>query len=111
MPRPLRPAILVGALCGVASGFAIGAMTSPMGVAVGVALGLGVGAIAGRVIEKEEFRRDHRTRELDAVIGTTTGDMSAGPVHDRWSPPDGQSKAEMDRWVSEWLTPPPPAVS
>jgi hypothetical protein len=104
MPRAIRPAILAGALSGVASGIAIGAMTGPLGIVVGICLGLGIGAIAGRVIEKEDSRRDHRTRELDEVIGTTTGDMSAGPVH-------YESRAEMDRWVNEWLTPPPPAVT
>jgi hypothetical protein len=112
LARSVRPAIVAGALSGVASGIAIGAMTGPLGIVVGVVLGLGIGAIAGRVIEKEDCRRDHRTRELDEVIGTTTGDMSAGPVHHhRRSVHDLESRAEMDRWVNEWLTPPPPAVT
>ena len=66
--------------------------------------------IVGLVIEGEEQRRDHRTRELDAIIGTTTGDMSAGPVS-LISAEAQQSRVELEQWATEWLTPPPPAIT
>ncbi len=105
----LRPAVLAGALSGVVGGVAVGAMAGPVGAGVGIVFGLVIGVIAGYVIEKEDDRRDHRTRELDAVIGVTTGDMSACGVS-LASPEARESHAEMQRWVTEWLTPPPPAV-
>jgi hypothetical protein len=66
--------------------------------------------IIGLVIEGEEKRRDVRTRELDEIIGTTTGDMSAGPVS-LASTEAGEAHAERQRWADEWLTPPPPATT
>jgi hypothetical protein len=85
-------------------------MTGPIGVIVGIGMGFVIGMIVGKVIEREEQRRDHRTRELDAIIGTTTGDMSAGPVS-LVSVEASESHAELERWATEWLTPPPPATS
>jgi hypothetical protein len=110
LPKPMRPAILAGALSGIACGVVLGAMTGPFGVVVGIGMGLPVGLIVGLVIEGEEERRDLRTRELDAIIGTTTGDMSAGPVS-LVSQDADDSREELERWATEWLTPPPPATS
>ncbi len=103
MPRPSRSAVLVGVLSSAAGGVVIGAMTGPVGVAVGLLLGAIGGMMVGLVIEGEEQRRDVRTRELDEIIGTTTGDMGAGPV----SLVSSEAR-ERQRWAEEWLTPPPP---
>ena len=109
LPKPSRPALTAGACAGVACGVVLGAMTGPFGVVVGMGLGLVVGMIVGLVIEGEDRRRDHRDRELDAIIGTTTGDMSAGPVS--LESLDAQrSRTELQSWAQEWLTPPPPRV-
>jgi hypothetical protein len=107
--KTLRPAILAGALSGMAGGVVLGAMTGPFGIVMGVAMGLVVGMIFGHVIETEDNRRDHRTRELDEIIGVTTGDMSArsGSLV---SADARESHAELERWANEWLTPPPPSV-
>lgn len=94
---------------GVACGFVLGAMTGLFGAVVGVGMGLVAGMIVGLVIEGEDRRRDHRNRELDAIIGTTTGDMSAGPVS-LVSLDAQRSSRELQTWAQEWLTPPPPQV-
>jgi fatty acid desaturase len=106
----MRPAVLAGVLSGIACGVVLGAMTGPFGVALGVGLGLVLGIIVGHVFEAEERRRDNRTRELDAIIGTTTGDMSAGPVS-LASREAHQSRVELELWANEWLTPPPPPIT
>ena len=94
---------MAGAFSGVACGVVLGAMTGPFGVALGVGMGFVVGMIVGLVIEAEDHRHDNRTRELDAIIGTTTGDMSAGPVS-----LVSKDAADLQDWANEWLTPPPP---
>lgn len=88
----------------------IGAMTGPVGLAVGFVLGAISGMIIGLVMEGEEQRRDVRTRELDEIIGTTTGDMSArdGSLV---SSEEREVHAERQRWADEWLTPPPPTTA
>ena len=105
LPRQLRPAVLVGVLSSAAGGVVIGAMTGPVGLGIGLGLGAVSGLIIGLVIEGEDRRRDVRTRELDEIIGSTTGDMSAGPVSLVSSEVE-----ERRRWAEEWLTPPPPAM-
>jgi len=99
-----------GVLLGVGCGFVIGAMIGPLGVLLGVLFGGVGGLIVGRVIEGEEQRRDRRTRELDAIIGTTTGDMGAGPVS-LYSTEARRAREETQRWADEWLTPPPPLTT
>lgn len=103
MPRKLRPAVLVGVLSSAAGGVVIGAMTGPVGLGIGLVLGAVSGMIIGIVMEGEEHRSDARTRELDEIIGSTTGDMSAGPVS-----LVSRDAEERKRWAEEWLTPPPP---
>jgi len=103
LPRKLRPAVLVGVLSSAAGGVVLGAMTGPVGLGIGLALGAVAGLIIGIVIEGEEHRSDARTRELDEIIGSTTGDMGAGPVS-----LVSQEAEERKRWAEEWLTPPPP---
>jgi transketolase N-terminal domain/subunit len=99
---------MVRALLGVCAGVALGATAGPLGVAFGIALGLAIGVIAGKVIEKDERIRAHRTRELDAVIGITEGSLGAGPVS---LVPPSDAPLDGDSWLAEWLTPPPPMVS
>jgi hypothetical protein len=103
LPRKVRTALLVGVLSSAAGGVVIGAMTGPIGIVIGLALGAVSGMIIGLVIEGEEHRTDARTRELDAIIGSTTGDMGAGPVS-----LVSEEAEEQRRWAEEWLTPPPP---
>ena len=106
LPRQVRAAVLVGVLSSAAGGVVIGAMTGPVGLGIGLVLGAVSGMITGIVIDGEDRRRDARTRELDAIIGSTTGDMSAGPVS-----LVSVEAEERRRWAEEWLTPPPPAMS
>jgi hypothetical protein len=101
---------LMGILSSAAGGAVIGAMVGPVGIAVGLAFGAASGLIIGLVIAGEDQRRDHRTRELDEIIGTTTGDMGAGPVS-LYSTDARREREEHQRWADEWLTPPPPAIS
>src|SRR5690349_737198 len=103
LPQQIRPTVLVGVLSAAAGGVVIGAMTGPVGIAIGLGLGAVSGMIIGLVIEGEDRRRDFRTRELDAIIGSTTGDMGAGPVS-----LVSEEAEEQRRWADEWLTPPPP---
>ena len=106
LPRQLRPAVVVGVISAAAGGVVIGAMTGPVGLGIGLVMGALCGMIIGLVLEGEEHRRDARTRELDAIIGSTTGDMSAGPVS-----LVSEEAEDRKRWAEEWLTPPPPAMS
>jgi len=68
-----------------------------------------VGYIAGRVMEREDEKREERTRHLDDVIGVTTGNMGTDPESLRSLPPP----SILDDLSADgecWLTPPPPAV-
>ena len=112
MPRKLPTSAAAGIASGVVAGFAVGAVAGPHGVALGFVLGLAVGWIAGKVIEKDERLRVRRTRELDAIIGVTEGSLGAGSVSlvptEHLEP---RSHEEGERWLSEFLTPPPPAAA
>ena len=107
---PPRP-IVAGALSGVASGLVLGAFTGPIGAVLGMWVGVGVGLVSGYVLARDDQKQSVRTRELDAIIGITSGSMGAGTIviSDRASeeeePPPYSSK---EAWLSEWLTPPPP---
>ena len=100
---------MAGALSGLACGLVLGAMTGPFGIVMGAGMGVVVGMIVGLVIEAEDQRSDRRTRELDDIIGTTRGDMSAGPVS-LVSSEAQSARAELEQWATEWLTPPPPST-
>ncbi len=102
--------VKAGAVGGVLSGASLGAMVSPgIGLAVGATLGGMIGIAAGVVMEREEKRASHRTRELDAIIGVTTGQIGAGG---HIAPPlaEVRRQAELRSWVTEWMTPAPPQV-
>jgi hypothetical protein len=112
MPR--RP-IIAGALSGVVAGIALGALTGPTGVVFGMWMGIGVGLVSGFVLAREDETRSARTQELDSIIGITKGSMGAGPIS--IAPPASEADEDeapayssKEAWLSEWLTPPPPAA-
>lgn len=102
------PLVKAGAACGMAGGVAVGAMVSPpsVGLACGIVLGTCAGIACGVVMDREEKRAGHRTRELDEIIGITSGSM--GTPRGSIPPPDTTQADELRHWASEWLTPPPP---
>jgi phage tail tape-measure protein len=60
---------LVGAVVGAAAG--------PAGAVAGALIGGLAGAVVGAVLDEEASKRTARTRELDAEIGVTGGDIGA----------------------------------
>jgi hypothetical protein len=77
---------------------------------VGLVLGATVGVIAGSVLGNEERRRDARSRELDEIIGVTSGDLGAAPVRPSLTPGD-DPELSYEPWGADLLTPPPPAAT
>lgn len=98
-----------GTLLGIAAGVITGIMAGPVGAVLGLCGGALAGFAAGKALHLAEDHRSARTRELDAVIGVTAGNLGAAPVS--MPPPGATSDAEgRERWVAEWLTPPPPVA-
>ena len=108
MPGRLPTGAVAGIVCGIVGGCSVGAIVGPVGAALGFGIGLLVGFISGKVMEKDDRLSVRRTRELDAIIGVTEGSLGAGPVSLVPSQPD--IPEDGGRWLSEWLTPPPPMV-
>ena len=109
---PRRP-MITGALCGFASGVAVGIFAGPIGLALGIFFGAGVGFVAGMILAEEDDTKTKRTRELDAIIGVTTGSMGGASVPPQAMEPDeddGPALPSKEAWLAEWLTPPPPNV-
>jgi hypothetical protein len=108
--------VKVGAGSGLCAGLTLGFMVSaPVGIVLGLSLGATVGIVAGIVMDRDDKRSNHRTRQLDDIIGVTSGSLGAPPsIH---PPPPGDdedaplSLAEREAWVTEWMTPPPPHVA
>jgi hypothetical protein len=100
--------VTAGAASGLLAGVAVGAMVPGPGIALGLAIGLGVGAAAGSAVHKDQRRREARDRELDDIIGVTSGSLGAPPGSLRRTEPPEAVAARA--WMEEWLTPPPPAV-
>ena len=103
------PALVkAGAACGLAGGVAVGAMVSTpsVGLACGIIFGTCAGIVCGVAMDRDDKRTSHRTRELDEIIGITSGSM--GTPRGSIPPPDSQRADELRAWASEWLTPPPP---
>jgi hypothetical protein len=98
--------VKAGAVAGLVAGIAVGAMVPGPGPIFGVAFGLAVGAAAGAAVQKDERRRNARDRELDEIIGVTSGGLGIPPGSVRHVPEEPATRA----WLDEWLTPPPPAV-
>ena len=110
MPLMLR----AGMLCGLVTGLGVGAMGSPLfvGLLGGGLVGGIIGTIAGLAMHRTEQRRDHRTKQLDDIIGVTKGTLGTTPGS---IPPgdlerDGEEPFELESW-NDWLTPPPPAAA
>jgi phage tail tape-measure protein len=66
-----------GAAAGAFAGALVGACAGPPGVIAGAILGGAAGAMVGRVMDAQASADVARTRELDAVIGVSGGDMGA----------------------------------
>lgn len=107
--------VKAGVGSGIVGGLALGAMVSPpvLGLSLGIGLGATIGTIAGLVMEREAKRRSLRTKELDEMIGVTSGSMGVPPgsIPPRDLARDPDASLELKAWVEEWLTPPPPTTS
>jgi hypothetical protein len=66
-----------GAASGALAGGVMGAGAGPVGIAAGAIIGGIAGAIAGAVLDEDSSEQAERTRELDATIGVTEGDLGA----------------------------------
>jgi hypothetical protein len=66
-----------GAASGAFIGGVIGVAAGPAGVAAGAIIGSIAGALAGAALDQEASDQATRTRELDAVIGVSGGDLGA----------------------------------
>lgn len=106
--RGLAILLLSSIASAVAGGAALGAVVGPLGVVWGVCFGLGFGVLVGKGLAREERARAERTRMLDDIIGITEGSLGAAP--ESLVPTAGEPSAEAQRWLAEWMTPPPPKV-
>ena len=103
--------IKAGAFVGLLSGIALGAMVSPgAGIAAGAICGSAIGFCAGLIMDREDRRTTARTRELDEIIGTTSGSLGRSSLIPPLPSEEVLREAAQRRWVTEWLTPPAPAV-
>ncbi len=66
-----------GAASGAVAGGVVGAAAGPPGMVAGAIIGGVAGAIAGAVLDRESSRQASHTRELDAQIGVSEGDLGA----------------------------------
>jgi outer membrane lipoprotein SlyB len=62
---------------GALVGAAVGSAAGPPGAIAGAVIGAVAGAMAGSVIDAQATRRATHTRELDAEIGVSEGDIGA----------------------------------
>ena len=107
--KKVPPLVRVGAVSGALGGASVGVMTgTPAGVLLGLVLGVGAGTVAGVVMDRDDKRSSHRTRQLDDIIGVTNGSLGAPPSVPSRSEEDHER--ELRAWVTEWLTPPAPPV-
>jgi hypothetical protein len=99
--------VKTGAVIGLFAGLSMGlVVSSPAGVPFGMMLGTFAGIVAGIALDSEEKRRGRRTRQLDDIIGVTSGNLGArGSI-----PPESTKERELRRWMTEWMTPPTPGV-
>lgn len=107
--KRVPPLVRVGAACGALAGLSVGMMVgAPVGILLGLSWGAGIGVVAGIVMDRDDKRSSYRTRQLDDIIGVTSGSLGAPPS----VPPRTEEDDERDlrAWVTEWLTPPAPPV-
>ncbi len=100
----------IGAILGISAGIVTGLMGGPVGALVGLCAGAVAGAVAGTALHRDESVRSARSRELDEEIGITRGDIGAAPVSIPPPADEGDRADARERWLAEWLTPPPPVV-
>lgn len=115
------PLVKVGGACGVLAGLSIGLMVSaPAGIVFGLSIGASIGIVAGIVMDRDAQRESYRHRQLDEIIGVTSGSLGAPPSippppnareHDEDEHGPKSSEADLRSWVTEWMTPPPPHVT
>ena len=104
----------VGAILGISAGIVMGIMAGVTGGIIGLCVGGVAGVIAGTAMLRDEGHKAARSRELDAIIGVHGGDIGAAPVS--MPPPALEDEAleedagARERWLAEWLTPPPPVA-
>jgi hypothetical protein len=85
-----------GAAGGALAGAVLGAVAGPPGMIAGAVLGAAAGAVAGAVLDADASREAAHTRELDAVIGVSGGNIGAPSVRHPHAPglvvpPGGES--------------------
>ena len=66
-----------GGASGAAAGAVVGAAAGPPGMVAGAIIGGVAGAVTGAVLDSEASRQAERTRELDADIGISGGEVGA----------------------------------
>jgi hypothetical protein len=66
-----------GVAAGMVVGGAVGAIAGPPGIVAGAIIGGAAGAVAAVALERDADRQATRTRELDAEIGVSGGDLGA----------------------------------
>lgn len=102
--------VKAGMGCGLFAGVVGGSVIGPpaAGITIGIFVGTAIGLLAGAAMHKDEIRRSERTKELDDIIGITSG--SLGTPSGSIPPPSMDASDALAEWAKEWLTPPPPAV-
>jgi hypothetical protein len=102
--------VKAGMGCGLFAGIVVGAMIGPptAGIAFGLMIGTAIGMLSGVVMHREDVRKGDRQKELDEIIGVTSG--SLGTPRGSIPPPSTDASEALAAWANEWLTPPPPAV-
>lgn len=110
--KNMPPLLGGGIFIGVVAGLAVGAMIDPLlvGLVAGALFGGAAGATAGLAMDGDDRRATRRTRQLDDIIGVTSGSMGTPP---KSIPPgdlrrDPETALELESWARQWLTPPPP---
>ncbi len=66
-----------GAASGMLAGAVLGVTGGPPGMLAGAIIGGVAGAITGAALDDESSRQDAHTRELDAEIGVSEGELGA----------------------------------
>ena len=90
----------------------MGAMANPhTGILFGSLFGYAVGLFAGHIMAREDERKTSRNRELDDIIGTTSGSLGRSSLIPPLPSEEVIREAQNRRWVAEWLTPVAPRVT
>lgn len=104
--------VKAGGLAGMVSGAAMGAMANPhAGLLFGAMFGAAIGIFAGRVMAREDARESARMRELDDIIGVTSGSLGRSSRIPPLPSEEILREAANRRWVAEWMTPVTPRVA